>query len=50
MLWRPGNVHGAHGWREVLEPVAVQYRDRKLRRCHSGEVTTRNDGIKAFSI
>ncbi len=29
---RPGNVHSAHGWREVLEPVVERYRKRKLRR------------------
>jgi len=29
---RPGNVHSADGWREVLEPVVERYRDRKLRR------------------
>ena len=27
---RPGNVHSAHGWREVLEPVVERYRKRKL--------------------
>ncbi len=29
---RPGNVHSADGWREVLEPVVNRYGDRKLRR------------------
>jgi hypothetical protein len=29
---RPGNVHSADGWREMLEPVVDRYRDRKLRR------------------
>jgi len=29
---RPGNVHSADGWREVLEPVVSRHRDRKLRR------------------
>ena len=31
-ILRPGNVHSADGWREVLEPVVSRYRDRKLRR------------------
>lgn len=22
---RPGNVHRAHGWREVLEPIVARY-------------------------
>ena len=34
---RPGNVHSAHGWRDVLEPVVARYRDRKLRRYFRGE-------------
>ena len=29
---RPGNVHSAREWRDVLEPVVVRYRDRTLRR------------------
>ena len=29
---RPGNVHNADGWREVLEPVVERYRERNLRR------------------
>jgi len=28
---RPGNVHSADGWRDVLEPVVVRYRDKMLR-------------------
>jgi hypothetical protein len=34
---RPGNVHSAHGWRDVLEPVVARYRDRKLRRYFRGD-------------
>ena len=29
---RPGNVHSAHEWRDVLEPVVARYRDKTLRR------------------
>ena len=29
---RPGNVHSAHGWREVLEPVVARYRGQTIRR------------------
>src|SRR5215218_10255915 len=29
---RPGNVHSAEGWREVLEPVVARYRDTIKRR------------------
>ena len=25
-MLRPGNVHSAHGWREVLEPIVARYR------------------------
>ena len=27
---RPGNVHSASGWREVLEPVVNRYKERKV--------------------
>jgi Transposase DDE domain group 1 len=29
-MLRPGNVHSAEGWREVLKPVIARYRDRGL--------------------
>lgn len=29
---RPGNVHSANGWRDVLEPVIARYRGRMKRR------------------
>ena len=29
---RPGNVHSADGWRELLEPVIARYRGRMKRR------------------
>ena len=29
---RPGNVHSADNWRELLEPVVACYRGGKLRR------------------
>ncbi len=29
---RPGNVHSAEGWREMLEPVVARYRDSVKRR------------------
>ena len=34
---RPGNVHSAHGWRDVLEPVVTRYRDKQLRRFFRGD-------------
>lgn len=29
---RPGNVHSAHEWREVLEPVVARYEQARVRR------------------
>ena len=29
---RAGNVHSAHDWKDVLEPVVARYRERDLRR------------------
>ena len=34
---RPGNVHSADGWRDVLEPVIERYRKRDLRRYFRGD-------------
>ena len=34
---RPGNVHSADGWRDVLEPVVERYRERTLRRYFRGD-------------
>ena len=34
---RPGNVHSADGWRDVLEPVVARYRERTLRRYFRGD-------------
>jgi hypothetical protein len=34
---RPGNVHSAHGWRDVLDPVVARYRDQDLRRLLRGD-------------
>ena len=34
---RPGNVHSAHGWHDVLEPVVARYRDWKVRRYFRGD-------------
>jgi hypothetical protein len=34
---RPGNVHSADGWREVLEPVVARYRERNLRHYFRGD-------------
>ena len=34
---RPGNVHSANGWRDILEPVVERYRERNLRRYFRGD-------------
>ena len=31
-MLRPGHVHSAHDWKELLEPVVVRYRDSGLRK------------------
>jgi len=42
---RPGNVHSADGWREVLEPVVERYRKRDLRRYFRGDAAFASPGI-----
>jgi len=34
---RAGNVHSAHGWHDVLDPVVARYRGRALRRALRGD-------------
>ncbi|MCH8112950.1 MAG: IS1380 family transposase [Proteobacteria bacterium] len=45
---RPGNVHSAHGWLDVLEPVVARYRDRKLRRYFRGDAAFASPDIYEF--
>ena len=45
---RPGNVHSAHGWRDVLEPVVARYRDRELRRYFRGDAAFASPDIYEF--
>jgi hypothetical protein len=45
---RPGNVHSAHGWRDVLEPVVARYRDRKRRRYFRGDAAFASPDIYEF--
>jgi hypothetical protein len=45
---RPGNVHSAHEWRSVLEPVVARYRHRKLRRFFRGDAAFAAPDIYAF--
>ena len=36
-MLRPGNVHSADGWRSVLEPIVIRYRDKVKRRFFRGD-------------
>jgi Transposase DDE domain group 1 len=42
---RPGNVHSADGWREVLEPMIARYRDKVKRRYFRGDAAFANPEI-----
>jgi len=42
---RPGNVHSADGWREVLEPVIARYRGRMTRRYFRGDAAFANPEV-----
>src|SRR3954462_34459 len=42
---RPGNVHSADGWREVLEPVVARYRHQMKRRSFRGDAAFANPEI-----
>ena len=45
---RPGNVHSADGWRNVLEPVVARYRERNLRRYFRGDAAFAAPDIYEF--
>ena len=45
---RPGNVHSAHGWRDVLEPVVARYRIKRLRRFFRGDAAFALPGVYDF--
>ena len=45
---RPGNVHSAHEWRDVLEPVVERYRERDLRRYFRGDAAFASPDIYEF--
>ena len=42
---RPGNVHSADGWREVLEPVLARYRHQMKRRHFRGDAAFANPDV-----
>jgi len=45
---RPGNVHSAADWREVLKPVVARYRGKMKRRYFRGDAGYANPGIYEF--
>ena len=45
---RPGNVHSADGWREVLEPVVARYRNKPKRRYFRGDTAFAMPDIYEF--
>jgi len=45
---RPGNVHSADGWRDVLEPVVARYRNKMKRRYFRGDAAFANPDIYEF--
>lgn len=45
---RPGNVHSADGWHDVLEPVVARYRHGMKRRYFRGDAAFANPDIYAF--
>lgn len=45
---RPGHVHSAEGWRELLEPVVERYRDRASRRYFRGDAAFASPEVYAY--
>ena len=42
---RPGNVHSADGWKEVLDPVLARYRDKMKRYYFRGDAAFANPDV-----
>ena len=45
---RPGNVHSAEGWREVLEPVVARYRGKVRRRYFRADAAFASPEVYTF--
>ena len=45
---RPGNVHSAHEWRDVLDPVVARYRNKTLRRYFRGDAAFASPEVYEF--
>ena len=45
---RNGNVHSADGWRSVLEPVVVRYRDKAIRKFFRGDADFARPDVYEF--
>jgi hypothetical protein len=45
---RPGNVHSANGWKEVLEPVVARYRGKFKRRYFRADAAFANPEVYEF--
>ena len=45
---RCSNVHSAHGWHDVLEPVVARYRDWKVRRYFRGDAAFASPDLYEF--
>lgn len=45
---RPGNVHSADGWKDVLEPVVERYRDKVKRQYFRADAAFANPEVYAF--
>jgi len=47
-MLRPGNVHSAKDWRQVLEPVVARYRDAFIERLARLDAAFANPGVYEF--
>ena len=45
---RPGNVHSAHGWRDVLVPVVDRYKEREIRLYFRGDAAFASPDIYEY--
>ena len=47
-MLRPGNVHSADGWKELLEPIVARYEKKKFRKYFRGDAAFSKPGIYEY--
>ena len=47
-MLRPGNIHSAEGWKELLEPIVRRNENKKIRKYFRGDTAFAKPGIYEY--